>query len=303
MFVHSRIILFCAILRSFISICIDFYGGLKFSLLFIYAKITYNNIMQFLQAERRKIEMIADSLIEFALENAGANRIRDIRIGLGYTCAALDNGSCGLAYTFRNDLGQNCGVLTEAGKLVGLPCTELIPWMKQKNLAKAAVGLSVINAVITALPSNWQTGNVMDVIEIGPDETFGMVGDFMPILHVVKPKTKNLYVFERGIDLDDGVYPSETIPQYLPKCDVVVITATSILNQTIDDILPFCKNARQVSIVGPSTPLVPELFKSCNVTLLAGSVVTSAEQILQIISQGGGTMQMRPALRHVLVGV
>jgi len=150
------------------------------------------------------------------------------------------------------------------------------------------------------LPLDWQTGNVMDAIEIKPDEAFGMVGDFMPILHVVKPKTDNIYVFERGAALDDGLYPDETIPRYLPKCNVVVITATSILNQTVDAILPFCSKARQVCIVGPSTPLVPEIFRPHNVTLLAGSVVTNAAQILQIVSQGGGTMQMRPALRHVL---
>ena len=246
---------------------------------------------------------IADRLVELALKNAEERRLQDITVGLGYTCALLQDGCSGLAYTFRNELGPNCGVLAEAGMLTGLFCRELIPWAKDNNLAKAAVGLSVINAVLNNLSQGWQTGNVMDAIDIHPGDTFGMIGDFMPILHVVKPKTSNIYVFERGSALEDGMYTDDEIPRYLPTCDVIVITATSILNQTIDDILPFCSNARQVCIVGPSTPLVPQIFKPHNVTLLAGSVVTSAAQILRIIAQGGGTMQMRPALRHVLVSL
>jgi uncharacterized protein (DUF4213/DUF364 family) len=38
--------------------------------------------------------------------------------------------------------------------------------------------------------------------------------------------------------------PSSAIPEYLPRCDVVIITATSIINHTFDDIVPYCKNAR-----------------------------------------------------------
>jgi uncharacterized protein (DUF4213/DUF364 family) len=66
-------------------------------------------------------------------------------------------------------------------------------------------------------------------------------------------------------------------------------------------VIKHCKNARQVCIVGPSTTLCPELFQPYKVTMLAGSVVTDPERILQIVSQGGGTMAMKPALNQVLV--
>ncbi|MFZ3132106.1 MAG: DUF4276 family protein [Desulfosporosinus sp.] len=254
-----------------------------------------------IKREKEVHKMIAEDLIKQALVYAQERKIKEIRLGLGYTCAVLENNACGLAYTFRNQLGHSCGVLTEAGKLIGQACETLIPWLKDKNLIKAAIGLAVINALLNNPSSRGQTGNVVDAIEIKPEETFGMVGAFAPILHVIKPKTKNIYVFERGSAQEEGWYSDETIPLHLPKCDVVVITATSILNHTIDEILPFCAKARQVCIVGLSTPLVPEVFQQYNVTLLAGSVVTDTERMLQIISQGGGMMHMKPALRHVLI--
>lgn len=96
---------------------------------------------------------------------------------------------------------------------------------------------------------------------------------------------------------------AEQIPHLLPGCDVVVITATSIIDHTIDEVVSHCKNAREVCIVGPSTPLCLEVFKKYPVTLLAGSVVKDPDRILKIVSQGGGAMAMKPAIEHVLVRI
>ncbi|HHU03620.1 MAG TPA: hypothetical protein GXZ81_01190, partial [Fastidiosipila sp.] len=64
--------------------------------------------------------------------------------------------------------------------------------------------------------------------------------------------------------------------------------------------LPHCQNAREVCLVGASTPLSPEIFEKYNVSLLAGSVVTDPDLALQIVSQGGGTGALKPAMDHVL---
>lgn len=247
--------------------------------------------------------MITDDLMKNAAVASRNRKIKDIRVGLGYICTLLESGECGLAYSFRNQLGHCCSVLAQAGDLIGKECEEIIPWLTDKNLLKSAVGLSVINAVLNDRSHESETGNVVKAIEMSKNETFGMVGDFEPILQFVKKQTENIYVFERIPEKQKGLYPDKDIPKYLPDCDVVVITATSIINNTIDEILPFCSKTREVFIVGPSTPLHPESFMGHNVTLLAGTVVTDPEKMLRIISQGGGTMQMKPASKHVLVNV
>jgi uncharacterized protein (DUF4213/DUF364 family) len=247
--------------------------------------------------------MFIDELIDKALSLCNQRKTRDVRAGLGYTCVMLDDSSCGLAYTFRNELGHCCGILDTAGNLVGKNAGDIIPWAKSKNRLQAAIGLAAINAVLNRQDINWNTGNVTTAFTLNESDSFGMIGEFGPILQTVKPQTKNIYVFEQNPPEGSGLYPSEDIPQYLPKCGVVVITSTSIINHTIDDVLAHCKNARQVCMVGPSTPLCPDVFHDHNVTLLAGSVVTNPELILQIISQGGGTMSMKPAIKQVLVKV
>jgi uncharacterized protein (DUF4213/DUF364 family) len=144
---------------------------------------------------------------------------------------------------------------------------------------------------------------VVGALEIGESDTFGMVGEFGPILMHVREKTKNIYVFEQNPPEGSGLYPEEALPEYLPSCDVVVVTATSIINHTADRVLALCKKARSVCLVGPSTPLCPEVFREYNVTLLAGSLVLDPDKALEIVSQGGGTMSLKPVSRQVLVKV
>ncbi len=245
--------------------------------------------------------MIVDELIYEALDRAGRRKIKDVRVGLGYTCVMLEDDNCGLALTFREDLGDCCGVLNVAGGLIGTGADTIIPWAKDNHRLKAAVGLAAINAVLNDPRKDWDKGNVLEAFTLNESETFGMVGASHPIIPRIKAMTKNIYVFERKVPEGSDLYPSESIPQHLPKCDVVVLTATSIINHTIDDIVPHIKNAREACIVGPSTPLCPEVFKKYNITLLAGSVVKKPEFILQVISQAGGTMAMKPGIDQVLV--
>lgn len=247
--------------------------------------------------------MVVDELIEIARSGAQGRKLKDIRAGLGYTCVMLEDGSCGLAYTFRNQLGCRCGIINDAGKLIGRGVDETVLWARDGNLLKSAIGIASINAVINRAQEDWEIGNVTSAIEIGPDDALGMVGEFRPILNKVKDKTRANYVFELGAAEGSGLYPSESIPQYLPKCSVIVLTATSIINHTFDQIIPYCSNAREVCIVGPSTTLCPEVFRRYPITMLAGSVVREPEQVLQIVSQGGGTMSMKPAVKQVLVQV
>jgi len=218
--------------------------------------------------------LIVEKLIDHALHILAGQRIKDVRAGLGYTCVLLDDDTAGLAYTFRNEMGYGCGIINEAGTLIGKTAGEIIPWAKNEHRLKAAIGLATLNAIINNVPGlNWVTGNVADAINISENDTLGMVGEFPPILMNAGKKTQKVFVFELDPPEGSGIYPSESIPHHLPECNVVVLTATSIINHTIDDIIPHCRNAREVCIVGASTPLCPDVFRDYNVTTLAGSIV------------------------------
>jgi uncharacterized protein (DUF4213/DUF364 family) len=85
----------------------------------------------------------------------------------------------------------------------------------------------------------------------------------------------------------------------LKSCDVAIITATTLLNNTFEEIINLLDRPRTAAIIGPSTPLVPAIFHNTPVTHLGGAVVADSARVMQIISEGGGTPTLRPYLRFV----
>jgi len=80
---------------------------------------------------------------------------------------------------------------------------------------------------------------------------------------------------------------------------VAIITATTLLNHTLEETLAALASPRVVAVIGPSTPLLPAVFSGTPVTHLGGAVVADSTRVLQIISEGGGTPALRPSLRFV----
>jgi uncharacterized protein (DUF4213/DUF364 family) len=140
--------------------------------------------------------MVVQELTARAIARAGDRTVKDVRAGLGYTCVMLEDGACGLAYTFRNQLGCTCGILSDAGSMIGRKAEELISWAEENNLLRSAVGVATINAVMNDRAAAWDTGNVIEAIEVGPEDSFGMVGEFGPILNKVNRITRSVFVFE-----------------------------------------------------------------------------------------------------------
>jgi hypothetical protein len=126
-----------------------------------------------------------------------------------------------------------------------------------------------------------------------------MVGCFGPLIAPIERRARSLEVFERVEDPTGNLRPQREAPERLPGCDVALITATSIINHTVDGLLAAAANAREVVILGPSTPLVPEAFGERNVTMLSGVVVEDAGGVLRVVSEGGGTRQFGPFVRKV----
>ena len=67
-------------------------------------------------------------------------------------------------------------------------------------------------------------------------------------------------------------HPAEAAAGLIPQADVVALTASALINHTLDDLLALCSPEALVLILGPSTPLSPVLFHH-GATTIAGSRV------------------------------
>jgi len=125
--------------------------------------------------------------------------------------------------------------------------------------------------------------NAFDLIaEKGAEKIIGVIGHY-PFIEKLKKTCKKLYVFDNN-KKDGGDLSSENIVNFLPECDVVAITGTSIFNHTIDSILSYVKKESYKIMLGPSTPM-SEIMFNFGFNALCGSIVIDKEKALNCISQ------------------
>ena len=105
-----------------------------------------------------------------------------------------------------------------------------------------------------------------------------------------------MHIFERRLASESEELPESAAAETLPQCHVVILSATTLLNRTLDDLLACCRNAREIAIVGPSTPLLPAVFADGGVTLLSGVQVVNGERELRVVSEGWRHAPIRGAL-------
>jgi len=246
-----------------------------------------------------KAGTILARLYEFILPEAKDRKVADLRIGFGYTGVRLDNGCTGIAAVLFDALPHGCTVMPAAGSFAGSPAADLLQYLVDgKNPLEMAIGLAVANALIKAPADCADNNEATTYLNLKPGEKVVMVGLFAPLVEKMRATGAILTVIEKNPQRLELLSP-EAKQQALRDCDVAIITATTLLNKTFEETVSALGAPRSVAVLGPSTPLVPEIFRNTPVTHLGGVAVVDSAKVLQIISEGGGTPALRPYLRFV----
>ena len=223
-----------------------------------------------------------------------------MRVGLGYTAVLTDAECAGVAYTPREDLEHGCSPLRAAGSLAGRCLADLMAHLESRQPIERAIGLATANGVIAARPPAPVTGgDILGALTLRSGDRVGMVGCFEPLIAPLQAQVASLTVFERSSGRMVGVQPAERALELLPTCSVALITSTALITESLDALLEAAAGCREVALLGPSTPLLPEVFTDTPVTLLPGIQVENPAKILQIVSEGGGTRNFSPFVRKI----
>jgi len=259
--------------------------------------------MTILHTERTPRTDLAARLVGALLEPAGEARVADVRIGLGYTAVRLSDGRTGVAFTFRDLARGGCSVFHGIRPLSGRPAADLLVLLESRDAIEAGVGLACANALANRDGAGFLEGDVLENLDLRPDDEVGMVGHFAPLVGPIQKRARSLTVFERVDEPSGSLRPRAEAEDALPRCQVALITATSIINHTADGLLEAARGCREVALLGASTPLVAEVFDAKQVTLLSGVLVRQSDEILRVVSEGGGMRQFTPYIRKVTMRV
>jgi uncharacterized protein (DUF4213/DUF364 family) len=236
---------------------------------------------------------------EHIMPRAKGIKVRDVRIGLGYTAVFLENGQAGVALTFHQNLTRGCTVFHGMHPLAGRAADELLSFLESSDKIEMAVALATANALANTMRGDLLEGDITEHIRVGPEEKVGMVGHFAPMVPRLREMSSSILIFEQIEQKQGDLLPEEEAYRLLPQCQVALVTSTSILNRTVEKILHAARSCREVILLGASTPLVPEVFAGTCVTFLSGIIVTRPLELLRIVSEGGGTPLFKKNVRKV----
>ncbi len=243
---------------------------------------------------------VREEIERLAYQYAGHAVVKDIRLGLRYCAAMLDSGAVGLAYSFLSRVIRELSPSPEKIRaLVGKKASRVIELFSSKSPVYSSIALATANALFSSRPNDYLPGDILEHIDLKPSDLVAMVGHFAPLLPPLRELAGDVKVFDERHDRAADILPASEAPRWISRSQVVLMTATAIINNTIDHLLHFCTNCREVVILGPSTPMVQEGFHGSPVTMLSGIVVVDGPAVLGIVSEGGGTRRLHPYSKKV----
>ena len=206
--------------------------------------------------------MILERVYDLAKQRLAGRNIHDVRIGLGLMAVELDNNLVGVTYVLSNEIKHTCALLPQAGSLVGMKAEDIALWaVEGKNVIHNALGLAVLNSIadfenLEQINSSRDADAVFSV-DIRPEDTIGIVGHIGPVINRLEGRKNRLFIFERDESMSTAeTYPESTQSDLLPKCQVVFITSSTLINGTLEPLLTYCTDARDIVMVGSSTTAI-----------------------------------------------
>ena len=212
----------------------------------------------------------------------------------GEFCAVeLADGSLGLSYVRLGDTLPQLRQTNVAFSLAGADALEVARRFVSDKGPGKAIGFATANAISRCLfdRAGFRPSDSSDSIgQMNPQqgESIGMIGFFRPLLGRVLESGARLTVIELKADLvgeRDG-YRVTLDAGELAACSKVISTSTLLLNDTLDQMLAHCRNARWFAMIGPSAGCLPDALFARGVTLLGGSWIKDREGFIAALTTG-----------------
>ena len=237
------------------------------------------------------------ALVEAATPLARGKLLSRVFIGLGYTAVELSDGRAGLAYTLFEP--GCCDYLPPEVSFRGRPADLALRHLLSAHPLERSGALATANALFNSRRLPLVEGDVLELVRPQPEDEVAMVGYFEPLARKLSRRVKNLWIFEKGERPGPGLLPETEMPVFLPRATLVFITSVTILNRTLEDILGEVRRAREVVLLGPTTPLAPEVFRDLPISLLSGVRVRDTEALFSAVAEARGFRGLREALEKV----
>lgn len=160
----------------------------------------------------------------------------------------------------------------------GIPLRQLAEAAKSWNLTEAGYGMAAINAFYNT-PGNLARLGAYEPFENYCTDGLDLRGKQIAVVgHLNMPA--HVYAQAAGVRILErnprpGDYPDSACDWLIPQCDIVIITASTLVNKTLPHLLELCRNAYTI-LAGPTCPMCPGLLE-LGIDRIAGLVITHVD--------------------------
>ena len=227
-------------------------------------------------------------------------------IGLFFTGVKLSTGHAGACATPIKTIPEAVCCPSSAmampfpGKLRGKSARDVMKEAFSDHGIRRAVGVAALNALAELC---WERRphpavelrrgvDAFDANRFRPDELTVVVGAFVPFLKELKRRNQPFLVLEKDPETlkpsELPFYrPAEAAREVVPQADVLLVTGTTLLNDTLENLLGWARPAARVTVVGPTVGLLPDAFLARGADILGGVRVTRPDEFLDLLAEGG----------------
>jgi len=198
------------------------------------------------------------------------------RVCVGLHWIVVESRYVGMAHTYKTDHKVE---LEASGSLIGKSAFELGLRLRSWECLEASLGLAALNSLIE--PAGSRMNIFEHILKIAAGRIVTVIGRF-PSNDQVGQIAAQAYFLE--IDPLRGELPYYAGEEVIPGSDIVVITATALINKSLPRLLELGKRATSI-VVGPSTPMNDVLFHN-GANIVAGVRVTNADVLIGSVMQG-----------------
>ena len=233
-------------------------------------------------------------------------RVERAVIGLFFTGVKLDNGQGGVCYTPIKTIPEavccpsSARAMPASGRLRGELAATLVDDMWDGSAVNRAVGIATLNALSATCwslrpPVDYtieQGVDALDSLDLSDDQQVVVVGALAPFLKVLKRRGRPYRVLELDpstLKPDEMPFyaPADRAPVEVPRADVLVVTGTSLINDTLEGLLALARPDATVVVVGPTASMLPEAFFRRGVDVLGGVLVNDPDPLLDVLCEAG----------------
>lgn len=246
-----------------------------------------------------------------------------VAIGLFFTGVKLSTGHAGACATPVKEIPDAVCCPSSAmampfpGKLRGRRAADLLDEAVRQVGIRRSVGIATLNALAQIVaesrgPEGFDVVEGLDAFEaaeVRADETVVVVGAFVPFLRELRKMGARHWVLEKDPStLKPDEMPhfreAERAPEVVPAADVLIITGTTLANDTLGWLIALAKPSARIVVVGPTVTMVPDAFFESGCHIVGGIRVTDPDSFLDILAEGGsgyhffGRSAVKVALRR-----